>query len=51
MSLINPSVVETCFHKAHIDLCGVYILGVNMKYGLFHASVGSKMAYTGERVN
>ena len=31
---LTLSPVETCFHKAHMNLYGVFILGVNIKYGL-----------------
>ena len=46
-SLFTLSLVETCFNK---DLYGVFILGVNIKYGLCFVYLGSKVAYTGERV-
>ena len=34
-----------------MNLYGVFISGVNIKYGLRFVSLGSKVAYTGERVN
>ena len=45
------SPVETCFHKTHMNLYGVFILGVSInidsiKYGLLFVSLGSKVAYT-----
>ena len=48
---LTLSPVETCFHKAHMNLYGVFILGVNIKYGLSFVFLGSKVAYTSERVN
>ena len=33
-----------------MNFYGVFILGVNIKYGLSFVSLGSKVAYTGERV-
>ena len=33
-----------------MNLYGVFILGVNIKYGLSFVSLGSKVAYTSERV-
>ena len=47
---LTLSLVETCFHTVHINLYGVFILGVDKKYGLSFVSLGSKVAYTGERV-
>ena len=29
--VLTLSPVETCFHKAHMNLCGVFILGVIIK--------------------
>ena len=33
-----------------MNFYGVFILGVNIKYGLLFCFYGSKVAYTGERV-
>ena len=48
---LTLSPVETCFHKDHTNLYGAFILGVNIKYGLSIDSLGSKVAYTSERVH
>ena len=32
---LTLSPVEICFRKGHTNLYGVFILGVNIKYGLF----------------
>ena len=37
-------------HKAHINLYGLFILGVNIKYRLFCTSLPPYGGYTGERV-
>ena len=41
--------LSTRSYKAHMNLYGVLILGINIKYGLSFVSLGSKVAYTGER--
>ncbi len=37
---LTLSPVETCFHNAHMNLYGVFILGVNIKYGLCFSFFG-----------
>ena len=40
--MLNLSPVETRFHKARINLYGIFILGVNVKYCLPFVSLVSK---------
>ena len=48
---LTLSPVDSCSHKAHINLYGVFILDVNIKYRLFCTSLSPCGGYTGERVN
>ena len=49
--MLTLSPVDSRSHKAHINLYGLIILGVNMKYRLFCTSLPPYGGYTGERVN
>jgi hypothetical protein len=51
MCVFNPFTGGICFRKAVINLYGVFILGVNVRYGLAFVSFGSKVAYTSDWVD
>ena len=49
--LVNDKQKNLFTHNGQIRrVYGIFILGVNIKYGFCFAFLGSKVAYTGERV-
>ena len=46
-SIVHPFTGRD-FHKAHNNLCGGFILGVDINFGLSYVSLSSKVAYTGK---